>query len=429
MESVKLENRTPDYNHTLENYHYNVVNIHPTLVDRDLMTDSWTELVSPVIDERMAWLQARVDYSDTTLHAAELFPFKHFLHVAQGRSAEAFFWRAAARKDKQVIQNLLFPTSRHHLVLNRMMPVECPVSDIFSNNPGRLFRGNLDCTRLRKLLENSNGDVAYIYIEAENNASGGYPVSMQNVREVHQLAKEHGVTMVLDATRLVENAVLVQRFEKGFSETPVRDIIHEFCSYFDAMTCSLAKDFGLTRGGFIATNNDKLFYRAQDYAATFGPGINATDRAVINTAIKHWEFIETMANRRIDQAARLHNAFTRRQLPLMAPASGHCLLIEAGDYIDLDRYKNPVTALLAWLFGETGVRGGLHVTGMTRDYARNSMVRFAIPLCTPDAVIDDLTGPFVSALGTIGEVPDLEKTSAMPGITGQMRANYRIADR
>jgi tryptophanase len=357
-----------------------------------------------------------------------VFPFRHFINVSQGRAAEAFFWRTAAKKDRKVVQNLLFPTTRHHVVMNRMTPVELPMDNVFDARSNELFRGNLDCARLRALIAEQGADsIGYVYIEAENNASGGYPVSMANVREIRAIVAPHGIPMVLDATRLVENAVLIQRFEAGFSNTPLREIVREFCSGFDSMTCSLAKDFGITRGGLIATNDEKLFYRAQDTVATFGPGVNAYDKAVINAALKGWDFIEQAVNRRVDQLARLHAALVRQGLPVAAPASGHCLLFDVADYLDLKHYRNPVTAFVAWIFAQTGIRGGMHVTGMMKEFARPTLVRYAVPLCTPDAKIDALTEPFAAALKGMGRIPDLEKTYSMPGIAGQMHALYRPA--
>lgn len=425
MQNTRLKNVPSTRDQNLETFGYNVVNIHPSLIEFDLMTDSWTELVSHEISERMISLHAQADYSDTHIHAADLFPFKHFLNVSQGRAAEAFFWRAAAKKDKKVIQNLLFPTTRHHLVLNRMMPVEFPVEHIFSRDSKDLFRGNLDCSRLRDLLREEGGEnIACIYIEAENNASGGYPVSMSNIKEISSIVSDYGIPMVIDATRLVENAVLIQQFEAGYADTPVNEIVRTFCSYFDSMTCSLAKDFGITRGGVIATNDEKLFYRAKDTVSVFGPGINATDKAMINAAFKGWDFIEQAVKRRVAQAARLHAAITANNLSITSPAAGHCLVLDAADYMDIGSYKNAVTAFVSWIYAQTGIRCGMQVTGMMREYAKPTLVRFAIPLCTPDAKIDALTEPLITALKSIDRIPDMKKTSSFPGITGLLNARY-----
>lgn len=421
----------PARENILEESGYNVVNIHPSLVEFDLMTDSWNELVSSSINERMSSLLSRVDYFDRHNYAADIFPFQHFINVSQGRSAEAFFWRAAAKKDKKVIQNLLFPTTRYHIAANRMLPVEIPVEHVFDRDSDDPFRGNICCRKLASLLAEKDGaDVAYIYVEAENNASGGYAVSMRNVREIRSLVNGKDIQMVLDATRLVENAVLIQRYEEGYSHIPVRDIVREFCSYFDAMTCSLAKDFGITRGGLIATNNDRIYYRAIDTVATWGSGVNATDKAVINAALKDWDFVEQASKRRVEQTSRLHAACIRSGLPVISPAAGHCLLFDVADYLDIECYKNPATAFVAAIYLQAGVRGGMHVSGMLRENARPNWVRFAIPTYTSDPEIDALMVPFIEALKSLSQkslnkIPDLERISNIPGLHGQMHALYR----
>ncbi len=424
--NTALKNELSEREQHLESYGYNVVNIHPSLVDYDLMTDSWTELISKEMTERMDSLRSSVDFSVSGHLASNMFPFKYFINVAQGRSAEAFFWKTAGKKDKKVIQNLLFPTTRHHLVMNRMTPVEMPVDHVFDTGSTDLFRGNLNCSKLRDVLREQEGkDVAYIYIEAENNASGGYPVSMANVKEISSIVADYEIPMVLDSTRLVENAVLIQRHEHAYKNVPVLEIINEFCSYFEHMTTSLAKDFGITRGGLIATNDVKIFSRSRDAVATFGPGINATDKAMINAVFSDLDFIESMVNKRVDQATRLHAACVEAGLPIAMPSSGHCLLFDAADYLDLDKYKNSVVAFTAWVYEKSGVRGGMHVTGMMRQFAKATMIRFAIPLCMPDEKIDALTNDFINALKTMKDIPDMEKTSNIAGIYGQMHAEYK----
>ena len=410
----------------LERVGHNVVNLHPSWIKYDLMTDSWTELLSEQMTERMNFLRSQVDYSDTENHTASVFPFSHFLNVAQGRSAEAFFWKVGGRKNAIVVQNMLFPTTRQHLVMNRMTPVECAVSHAFDKKSTDIFRGNLDCSKLRDLIRDEKG-VGYIYIEAENNAAGGYPVSMSNVKEVSQIVADHDIKMVLDATRLVENCVMIKRYEAGYSEKTLHDIFLEFCGYFDSMTCSLAKDYGITRGGIIATNDERLFYRAKDNVSFYGPGINATDKAMINAAMKGWDFVEEMATRRVDQAQRLHKAIADSGLPIISPAAGHCVLFDVSDYMDVEQYKNPATSFVTRVYSATGIRGGSHVSGMEKGNCKIYYVRFAIPLCMPDEKIDALTAPFIAALKSITatSLPDLEKTSSIPGITGLLNAQYK----
>jgi hypothetical protein len=66
------------------------------------------------------------------------------------------------------------------------------------------------------------------------------------------------------------------------------------------------------------------------------------------------------------------------------------------------------------------------VTGMMREYAKPTLARFAIPLCTPDSSIDALTEPFITTLKQIGNIPDMKRISNMPGITRYMHATYQL---
>jgi len=408
----------------LQDSGYNVVNLHPAQVKYDLMTDSWTEILTPQMAARMDYLRSEVDHEDRAQHIADIFPFQHYIYVAQGRSAEAFFWKVGGRKDRKVIQNMLFPTTRQHLVMNRMTPVECAVDHVFNQRSTDLFRGNLDCGQLRDLLREDAGSIGYIYIEAENNAAGGYPVSMSNVREIRQIIADYDIKMVLDATRLMENCVLIQRHEPGYADKTVLEIAYEFSSHFDSMTLSLAKDFGITRGGVIATNDERLYYRAKDTVSFYGPGINATDKAMINAAMKHSDFIEQMSTRRVEQARRLHDAMVAAGLPVISPAAGHCVVVDVEQYMDIAAYKNPVTSFIAHVYEQSGVRGGMHVSGLNRHNCKYFYVRFAIPLCTPDEMIDELTQPFIDALRSVKQLPDMKKVSSIPGLSGQLNARY-----
>ena len=50
------------------------------------------------------------------------------------------------------------------------------------------------------------------------NMAGGQPFSVENLAEVHRLAREHEVPLILDATRISENAVFVKDREPGWRE-------------------------------------------------------------------------------------------------------------------------------------------------------------------------------------------------------------------
>src|SRR5208337_1399901 len=84
--------------------------------------------------------------------------------------------------------------------------------------------------------------VPYVCLSATVNMAGGQPVSMANARDVRRFADRHGLRVVLDATRAVENAYFIQQREPGYQSKPVAEILKEFCSYTDACTMSAKKD-------------------------------------------------------------------------------------------------------------------------------------------------------------------------------------------
>lgn len=409
----------------LETYGHNIFSLPPDLVKYELKTDSWLEILTAPLTARIDALRAQVDHQDRVEHSAEVFAFKHFVYVSQGRTAEACYWKVDNKKDRQVITNLLFPTTRQHIIMNRMTPVECPVPHVFDQASKDVFRGNLDCAQLRDRLAQDAKSIAYVYIEAENNASGGFAVSMANVREVSKIVSDHDIKMVLDGTRLVENSVMIQKYEPGFEDKTILQIMHEFCSYFDSMTNSLAKDFGIDRGGLIAVNDERLYHRAKDVVAFFGPGISITDRAMINATMKDWPFVEEMARRRVAQAEKIHRAFIANGLPIITPAGGHSILLDVEKYMDVALYKNPVTTFTAYLYAAAGIRGGIHLSGMQKEYCKQLYVRFAVPLCMPDEDVDEMIEDFIEALNDMPTLPDMEKTSSLPGLAGMLNARYR----
>src|SRR5207237_414079 len=121
--------------------------------------------------------------------------------------------------------------------------------------------GGVEIPRLRQLLQTDGDDVAMVCVELLNNAAGGSPVSLNQLERVKAAALEANVPLVLDSTRLLRNAVLIKRHEAGWENLDIWDIARKLTGMADHVVSSLTKDFAITSGGLIATNDDQLAHR------------------------------------------------------------------------------------------------------------------------------------------------------------------------
>lgn len=407
---------------------FNTFNLPSVAVALDLQTDSWPELAWPAIAVRMHNLRAQATPVCLEDAAKSIFPYEYFMPMVQGRLAEFFLCNAMIHAGGVVPQNLLFPTTRYHQILKRASPQEIPVDDVMDQASTNFFKGNLDNNKLETVLStNEARKIPFINVELANNAAGGYAVALQNLQESYQLAQKYGVPLILDTTRILENAAHIQQYELTDQSTSLFDIVQACCRHSDGMTLSLCKDFCLDKGGLIATNDRKLFSRLKDAKLTYGNGLNLSDRNQIGHALADWEFIESCSRQRVMHVKRLHACLTQAGIPLLTPAPTHCLVLDVANFPAFQSSKYPVQSFLAWLFLKTGIRGGLHNSGMDRRFARPNWVRFAIPLGLTNADIDAIENHLLTSLGNINEPLVLQrKATPIMGLSDGLTAHYQI---
>lgn len=105
------------------------------------------------------------------------------------------------------------------------------------------FKGSIDLNKLRNVIEKYGAErVPYVSFETNVNMAGGQPASMANIKQVYEFCKKHGVLVMLDATRALENAWFIKCREQGYADKSVREILKEICSYSDGATVSSKKD-------------------------------------------------------------------------------------------------------------------------------------------------------------------------------------------
>jgi acyl transferase domain-containing protein/acyl-CoA synthetase (AMP-forming)/AMP-acid ligase II/tryptophanase/acyl carrier protein len=361
----------------------------PADVEFDLITDSWAQLDRPGIHARIDQLRARLsEAGDAESALREVFPFAHLVLVASGRQAESFLCQAWARRGGYVPQNLLFPTFIYHQINNDLRPEEMPVPEAFDLSSASRFRGNLDCRRLAERLGEDSGGAAFVCVELCDNAAGGAPVSLQNLREVKALCARYQVPLVLDLTRVVDNALAIVEHEQGHAGRSVWDVVAEICALADAATASLSKDFAVPTGGLVATNDATLKRRLDESVTSHGSGLSAIDRRLVGLAVRDRAFVERAVAGRMRHVERLAATLAAQGLCAAPRASGHCVLLDVERLPELGGAEQPLQSFLALLHDRTGIRGGAHSAGMKKDTPLGNLVRLAVPVGMEEAEID-----------------------------------------
>ncbi|KAK3389599.1 pyridoxal phosphate-dependent transferase [Podospora didyma] len=121
------------------------------------------------------------------------------------------------------------------------------------------FKGNLDLEATDEFLAKHPGQVSMILVTITNNWAAAQPVSMANIRGAAALAKRESVPLFFDACRFAENAYFIQRYEDGYADESVVDIVQEMFSYADGFTISLKKDGLANMGGVLCFRDKGVF--------------------------------------------------------------------------------------------------------------------------------------------------------------------------
>ena len=223
--------------------------------------------------------------------------------------------------------------------------------------------------------------------------AGGQPLAMANLRATYELCSAHGILVMLDATRAVENAWFIKQREAGYHDKSVREILLEICSYSDGATVSSKKDNLVNIGGFLAVRDQDLARRARSMLVAFEGlhtygGMSGRDMEALARGIEEMVDTDDHVRARVGQVEYLGNDLTKAGVPIVQPVGGHGIFIDAMSVLPhLPQAEFPAQALTAALYVESGVRGmerGIVSAGRDPEtgehhYPRLELVRLAIP--------------------------------------------------
>ena len=114
-----------------------------------------------------------------------------------------------------------------------------------------VFTGNADLGRLEAALK--KGNVALVGMQAF--ADGQHPFSLENLRAVRALAHRHGIRLICDGSRVIENAWYIQRHEPGQADRTIADIVREIVKTTNIFQVDGAQDPKCNAGAILTTDN------------------------------------------------------------------------------------------------------------------------------------------------------------------------------
>lgn len=225
---------------------YNVFNLASQDVTIDFLTDSGTSAMSA--HQWAGIMEGDESYagSENFTHLAQavrdVFGFEYFLPTHQGRGAEQVLFNVMVQPGQIVPNNTHFDTTRANIEARRGVAMDLVVPEGLDPVALHSFKGNMNLAALDRLLQETVTEkIPLAMITVTNNAVGGQPVSMQNIRETKRLLKQYDIPLFLDAARFAENAYFIQQREAGYRNMPIRDIVREMFSYADGFTMSAKK--------------------------------------------------------------------------------------------------------------------------------------------------------------------------------------------
>lgn len=450
---------------------WNVFRFPASYVAVDLLSDSGTGPLSPKQIALLARGNEQVNCaygmrdSFLTLQeaVADIFglgvPEKdfYFFPFPQGRAAESVFFETLRKELTEdmartiypteppfrppqisIISNSHFDTTRANIELAGFEAHDLPIPK-WAHGENDVFSGGIDTSQLKFLLhgsrygcpaDNEVGDpppvsiIPAVFMTITNNTRGGLPVSMENIRATSELCREYEVPFFLDAARFAENAYFIKKYEEGYAEKSIREIVREMISHCDGFLISFKKDGLSHTGGGLVLKNPSLFLSryphfpdavrtrlittmSNDTQGAIPGGYQLAISEGLYTATT-MEYLEA----RVSQVARFGKMLKNAGVPVLEPFGGHAVYVDTNRFFDgavmklTDFGGVSLTAILL-LYGVRACELGAFAFGKY-DKEKNTetpplfnYVRLAIPR---RGYADEELVPAVDALKTLHEL-------------------------
>lgn len=379
----------------LRQAHYNLFALQSDDVLIDLLTDSGTSAMSAAQwsaimggDESYAGSPSFFRFETAVRH---LMPFKHIIPTHQGRAAEAILFSILARPGRKIPNNTHFDTTRGNIEANGAEAHDLLIAEGRDTALDHPFKGNMDLARLEAFLARHGDSVPCVMTTVTNNAGGGQPVSLANIRATAEIAHRFGKPFIIDGCRFAENAWFIKQREAGQQGRSIPDIVRDMFALADGMTMSAKKDAFANIGGWLALNDDELAAAARTrliqtegfptYGGLAGRDLDAIAQGLAEIVDEHYLRYRVRTN------AYISERLEALGVPVVKPAGGHAVFVDARRWLPhIQPLHYPGQAVAVGLYEIGGIRSceiGTVMFGKSPDGSETpaamDLVRLAMP--------------------------------------------------
>jgi tryptophanase len=343
---------------------YNVFQIPANDVFIDLLTDSGTGAMSSAQWAAMLtgdeWYAGASSFFLLRDAVKDIFGFPLMMPAHQGRGAERVFFTTLLRKGNIIPSNAHFDTTRANIEYIGAQAIDLPSET--TNDPSREapFKGDMDCEKLKDILERHGAEIPFVMMTVTNNRAAGQPVSMDNLKRVSEISHRFHKPLYIDACRHAENAYFIKTRDPKYKDASIASITLEFFSHSDGMLMSAKKDGLANIGGLIALRDESVFERLKTHLiltegfSTYG-GLAGRDLAAIAVGLREAIDLEYLAHR-VGQTEFLGREMLARGVPVYTPFGGHAVYVNSEEFFGKRKLKLPGQCLVVALYIEGGIR-------------------------------------------------------------------------